>query len=186
VRLFIGIEISDEVRAELARVQQRLGRCRAKVKWVPPQNIHLTMRFLGEVSEDRLESVSAAMAGAAGGGPFEFEVCGLGRFPSRGSPRLVWAGVKDGAERVCAVQAELERGVRKAGFEAERRRFTPHLTVGRVKSRAGTDELSALIEQHADRAFGRCPAAELVLIRSKLTPSGAVYSAVDRQELCLA
>ena len=182
MRAFIGIEPSDEVRAALARVQQELARCPAKVKWVPSGNVHLTLKFLGEIDDETAAKVRAAMAKAAGGGPFAFRVEGVGCFPPRGRPRTIWAGVADGADDVVRLFKNLDRALRRAGFEKERR-FVPHLTIGRVKSPKGAEQLTPLIERHAATVFGTCSAERMVLFRSTLTPDGAVYDAVGEQAL---
>jgi len=182
LRAFIGIEAPDEVRRALARVQQEFSGCSAKVKWVPPENLHLTMKFLGDIDDEMAGKVKAAMAKASGGGPITIRVDGLGRFPPRGRPRTIWAGVSDGADAVERLFKELDRALRRLGFEKERR-FVPHLTIGRVKSPKGADELTPVIERHAGTAFGSCDAADMVLFKSTLTPQGAIYEVVARQAL---
>ena len=170
------------MRAALAGAQQKLARCPAKVKWVAPENIHLTLKFLGDVDEPTAAGVGAAMAAASGGGPFTFAVEGLGAFPPRGRPRVVWAGVTDGAAAASQLQAKLETGLRPLGFKKERS-FVPHLTIGRVKSPKGAPDLAVMIEQLAGTTFGSCTASEIVLFESTLTPQGAIYSAAARQLL---
>jgi len=182
VRAFIGIEATDEVRAALARAQQKLAACGAKVKWVPPENVHLTLKFLGDIDEEMVEKVKAAMAEAAGDGPITLEVCGLGCFPPRGKPRTLWAGVSEGAEPVAKLFKRLDRALRPLRFKKESR-FVAHLTIGRVKSPVGAENLAPVMEQHAATPFGTVDAAEMVLFRSTLTPSGAIYDVVARQAL---
>lgn len=182
MRAFIGIEVTDEVRAALTDAQKKLARCPAKVKWVRPANMHLTLKFLGDVDEPTVARVKAAMADAAGGGPFAFAVRGLGTFPPRGAPRVVWAGVSGGADAATKLQARLEDALRPMGFEKERS-FVPHLTIGRVKDPKGARELTAMVECDAGTKFGLCTAAEMVLFESTLTPQGAIYGAVARQAL---
>ena len=168
------------------RVQQELARCPAKVKYVAAENIHLTLKFLGEIDEETAAGVRGAMCevgrAAAWGGGLRLGVGGLGYFPPRGAPRVIWAGVTDGADAVCRLQARLERELAGLGFEPERR-FVPHLTLGRVKSSRGGGELVSAIESRADAEFGSCTACEMVLFESRLTPRGAVYRAVVRQAL---
>jgi 2'-5' RNA ligase len=175
VRAFIAIDINDEVRAALGGMQQRLARTRAKVTWVDPANIHLTMKFLGEIDDAMLEPVKGAMANAASETrPIEFDVAGLGTFPPGRPPRVVWAGVTRGADRITSVQARLERALEPFGFKKERR-FTPHLTLGRVKSPKGSNDLLDRIARAGDTAFGSCVADKLILFESTLTPQGAKY-----------
>jgi len=182
MRAFVAIEVSDEIRAELERARQQLARCPANVKWVTPTNVHLTLKFLGDVDPEAVEQVKAAMAEASGDGAVALAVTGLGSFPPRGRPRVLWAGVSAGADAVSRLQAKLEAALRPLGFKQEHR-FVPHLTIGRVKSPKGAHELIPMLERHADTKFGSCAAAEMVLYESKLTPQGAVYRAVARQEL---
>jgi 2'-5' RNA ligase len=182
VRAFVALEISDEVRSALERAQRGLARAPVKVKWVPARNLHVTMKFLGDIEPAQAEAVRAVLAEAAGGGPVPFVVEGLGAFPPRGRPRVLWAGVSEGSEAVSAVQAALEAGLRPLGFEAERR-FVPHVTLGRVKSPRGAETLRAEMERIGGRRFGRCTATELVLFESTLTPMGAEYRAAERVRL---
>ena len=182
MRAFIGIEVTDELRAALTDAQKKLARCPARVKWVHPENVHLTLKFLGDVDEPTVGRVKAAMADTAGGGPFAFAVQGLGIFPPRGTPRVIWAGVSDGADAATKLQARLEDALRPIGFGNERS-FVPHLTIGRVKDPKGARELTAMVERDANKRFGLCTAAEMVLFESTLTPQGAIYTAVVRQAL---
>ncbi len=182
MRAFVAIEISEDVRAALDRVRQELARTPAQVKWVAPANVHLTLKFLGEIETETAEAAKGAMGAAAGGGPFTFEVAGLGSFPPGRKPRVVWAGVIGGADAIARVQTKLDAALGSLGFARERD-FVPHLTIGRVKSPRGADALAAAIARHADTAFGSSVASEMVLFESTLTPQGAVYRAVARVPL---
>jgi RNA 2',3'-cyclic 3'-phosphodiesterase len=183
MRAFLAIAVNDAVRAELARMQQTLGRTPAKVKWVEPANLHLTMQFLGEIDTAQADAVAAAMAGAAEGfEPFACRIEGLGCFPPNGLPRVVWAGVGQGAEAILRLHAALEQRLVPLGFEAERR-FVPHVTLGRVKSPRGAGELAAAVERQRPAAFGACRVEAVMLYRSELTPQGAVYHKVAKQTL---
>ena len=182
MRAFVGIAVSEEVRAALTAVQRDFAPCRAKVKWTEPENIHVTLRFLGEIDEAMTGQVKQAMAQAAGEGPFQFTVTGLGSFPPRGRPAVIWAGVSNGAGRISKVQGRLEQGLRALGF-AEDRPFVPHLTIGRVKSPRGAEELIPVISRHSGTEFGVCTGSKMVLFESRLTPRGAVYTVVAEQTL---
>jgi RNA 2',3'-cyclic 3'-phosphodiesterase len=183
LRSFIAIDVNDEIRTALARMQQTLARGPVKVKWTAPENIHLTMKFLGEVADAQTDALTAAMAAAvANAGPIIYKVEGLGTFPVRGAPRVVWAGVSQGSAGISRLQAGLEKQLGPLGFEPEKR-FVPHVTLGRVKSPKGARGLTDVIKQQGAVAFGTCRAEELVLYRSKLMPQGAVYSVVAKQTL---
>ena len=182
LRAFIGIEVSDDVRAALTRVQDDFSGCGAKVKLVAPANVHLTMKFLGEIDDQMAGNVASAMAEAAGAGPITFEVAGLGQFPPHGKPRTLWAGVSDGVAAVVALSTRLDAALGPLGFESERQ-FVPHATIGRVKSPKGAGSLTPVIEHHAAVAFGTCRAEEMVLFKSTLTPQGAIYDVLTRKTL---
>ena len=182
MRAFIGIDVTEEVRLRLARVQNELADAPTKVKWVPASNLHVTMKFLGDIEDDTVEKVQAAMTEAAGQEPFEFDVHGIGTFPPHGRPRVIWAGVSAGGEDIRKLHGRLEKALRPLGFDPDKR-FTPHVTIGRVKTTRGARQLSEMIAGQPEKTYGTCPGAELVLYKSTLTPAGAEYDQVARQPL---
>lgn len=183
MRTFIALEISDDVRAALAKTIRELAKSPAAVKWVAPESIHVTMKFLGWAEDDKIEKVKAAMAAVKGTGTFTFEVKGLGSFPPEQKPRVVWAGITSGADRIVAVQAMLEDALSPLGFEREDRAFTPHLTLGRVKVPRGAETLVPLIDKNWNTNFGSCEATRISLFESRLSPHGSTYIPVAFQEL---
>jgi 2'-5' RNA ligase len=184
VRTFIAIEIDDGIRERLGRAQQGLRGQGPKVKWVDPAKVHLTLKFLGEIEEGAVEGVAAAMGRAvAGMAPFEMTVGGLGAFPPRGAPRVVWAGVADPSGGLATLHGRLERELGPLGFEPEGRPFRPHLTLGRVKDRRGGAPLPARIAAGAREEFGVQTVAELVLFLSTLSPAGPTYTPLRRARL---
>jgi len=184
VRTFIAIEFDDAIRRRLVQAQERLREAGCKVRWARAEQMHVTLKFLGEIAPATVGAVAEAMAHAAEAvAPFEVEVAGLGAFPPRGAPRVVWAGVEDPGGHVQQLQARLEPRLEGLGFERERRAFHPHLTLGRVKDRHGADRLRERIEGHPARRFGRERIEELVLFQSELKPTGAVYTPLRRQRL---
>ena len=184
MRTFIAIEFDDAIRQRLVQAQERLREAGCEVRWARAEQMHLTVKFLGEIDPATVGAVAEAMAHAAEAvAPFEVEVAGLGAFPPRGAPRVVWAGVEDPGGHVQQLQARLERRLEPLGFERERRAFHPHLTLGRVKDRHGADRLRERIEGQPARRFGRQHIEELVLLQSELKPTGAVYTLLRRQGL---
>jgi 2'-5' RNA ligase len=180
VRLFVALELPESHRASLADVCER-GR-RGGVRWVAAENVHLTLKFLGEVDEGLAPDVEEALAGVAEAArPFALALEGGGCFPNERSPRVIWVGVAEGAEEASRLAAEVERALKPLGFAPEKRRFRPHLTIGRPKDpRAAATATAEKIEQL--RGYG-APAAEvrgLALIKSTLTSEGAVYDVVRR------
>lgn len=173
MRLFFAVQTPEALRAELGALIERLRSWGSGVRWVPPTGIHLTLRFLGEVEGSRLESIlEAGRAGAAGAPRLRLRSGGLGTFPERGRPRVVWVGVQDEAGGLLRLHASLEGALEGAGLAREERPFSPHLTLGRV--RPGADPRRALAQAPAlaPRAF---EVDELVLMESFLGPQGARY-----------
>jgi 2'-5' RNA ligase len=182
LRTFIAFELDDELCANLGRLQERL---RAQlspqsVRWVRPEGIHLTLKFLGDTTMDQVEQVQAALVRAAAGvDPFCFVVGGLGCFPNTRRPRVVWVGVDEATGALAQLHQAVEREVAPLGFPTERRAFHPHLTLGRVHRRASKSEVREVGEVVAASDLGVLDdmmVAAVTYIQSDLTPRGAVYS----------
>lgn len=177
MRLFLAVELPAPIRSRLADLQRDLS---GKLKRVDPENIHVTVKFLGEVAADRVGALREALDNP-GLAPFDVEARGLGVFPHPGSPRVVWVGVGRGAENFVQLSRLLDQRLAPLGFPREKR-FVPHATLARVKFLAGPEraQLRELVEGHRETTFGEWRAGEVVLKRSDLTPSGPVYSDVAR------
>src|SRR3990167_2243722 len=135
MRSFIAIELTNEIKDELAQIQARLKYSGADVKWVEKNNIHLTLKFLGEVSEDRTKAVVSVLDDIAKGSkPFEMTIRDIGAFPKIDYPRVVWVGLDKGASESKEITQRIEEELERSGFERESRAFSPHLTIGRVRS----------------------------------------------------
>jgi len=180
VRLFVALELAAAPRAALAAVCES-GR-RGGVRWVPPENAHLTLKFLGEVADALLDDIKGALkAAAAPAKPFELSLAGGGCFPNERAPRVIWLGVGDGREEAAAAAAAVERALAPFGFDRDKRRFHPHVTIGRVKdARRGAATAAAKLEELADFTTPAAPVTALSLIESTLAPAGSVYKTVAR------
>jgi 2'-5' RNA ligase len=185
VRTFIAVETSAAVRQRAAELIAIFAATGAKVSWVQPHNMHLTLKFLDEVPLNSIPQVSAAVQKAAAAlEPFEVEIRGAGAFPSAGRPRTLWLGTGQGSEPLGKLHAALESALKPLGFPKEHRRFAAHLTIGRVRGPGpGLGELGPLIQQHSDFTAGQFPVAELVVFSSQLTPQGPIYDALSRATL---
>jgi 2'-5' RNA ligase len=186
VRCFVAIDLSAEVRAALAHAQAGVRRAApaADVRWVDPVAFHLTLKFLGQVSDARVPAVSAALETAAGGEPaIALAASGLGAFPSLARARVVWAGITAGAPELARLAAAVDRALEPLGFTPEGRPFQSHLTIGRVRSPRGARALAAAVEAAAGEQLGSWRAEEVVLYESLLRSTGAVYRAVSRHRL---
>ncbi len=177
IRAFLAIDPPGEILQAIGRIQGRLQRLiRGELRWVRPEAIHLTLKFFGDVSEDAVAAIAAAVEKtAAGAAPFSFAVIGVGVFPDRRRPRVLWLGMEGDVARLIGFQQELERGLGAVGFPAEERPFRPHLTLARIKSAGGLTGLEKALEKGTEYAAGQFTAAGIGLLRSELTPRGAVY-----------
>jgi 2'-5' RNA ligase len=184
IRAFIAIPLSAAVTAALAEVAERLRGAAAQVSWVRPGNIHLTLKFLGEIGQAGVERVGAVLDEvAARHAPFTLGVGGLGVFPNPRAPRVVWAGLTAGAGEAAAIQRDLEAGLGRLGFAREARRFAPHLTLGRVRSPQNVPALLAHIGAVGEFSAGEVAVTHLDLMRSQLDPRGSIYTALRQAPL---
>ena len=182
VRAFIAIRLSQEVLAAVAGVQTRLRQEQGgnAARWIVPESIHLTLKFLGDVPVDRLPAVNAATTRAgAPFAPLTLGLSGLGCFPNLRRPRIVWLGLREPTGALMRLQAALELELEREGFPREERAFTPHLTIGRVQPSARPGELQSLAAGVAAYRLEEEVAMQadaLYVLQSELRPSGAVYS----------
>jgi 2'-5' RNA ligase len=183
LRLFVAVELPTSVRRALGELVRDLARCGADVKWVEEENFHITLKFLGEVDPARLPEVQAALVRATRGAkPFSFEAAGTGAFPSPARPRVLWVGVGRGAEELGSLAARVDGELARVGFAPEARAFSPHLTIGRVRSPRGMSDLVDAMERACFPAR-EVLVEEIVLFRSTLGRAGPVYTPVARYRL---
>jgi 2'-5' RNA ligase len=185
VRTFVAVEVGEEVRSAAVALQHALARTGAEVKWVEPHNLHVTLLFLGEVDERELAAVCRAVAAAAAGEPpFELRVSGVGAFPNPRRPKTLWAGVADGSAELVRLHGKVEQALLDLGaYRQEDRPYSPHLTLGRVKSEADGQALTPELPKHAGWVGGRTTVAEVVVYSSELRRDGPVYTPLGRGPL---
>ncbi|HEU4401449.1 MAG TPA: RNA 2',3'-cyclic phosphodiesterase [Candidatus Polarisedimenticolia bacterium] len=185
MRLFVAAPLPTEIHRRLAEIQEALRPLApARVSWVRPEGIHLTLKFIGEVGEERLPEIKTALDGAHKGvSPFLLEARNVqceGRPPEE--PRLIWILVQGSREALERLQGDIERVLERVGFPRESRRFKPHLTLGRVKAR-GRADWGPLMERAAGADAGEFIVAEYGLYQSRLAPEGATYATLERYPL---
>ena len=181
IRAFVAIELPEQVKSVLTQLQNDLRRSKtASVKWSGPEGIHLTLKFLGNVDASEMPKLKEALSGAVSGvAPFSLELGNPGAFPNTHPPRVVWVGVGGEMETLQTLHNNVERELAPLGFSPEGRSFSPHLTLGRVREGSTADDRRRLGETVALLKVGEKPTFEveaLSLIRSTLTPKGAIYS----------
>jgi 2'-5' RNA ligase len=185
LRTFIAVETPPPLREAAGQLAALLQASGADVKWVEPENLHLTLKFLGDVAAERIPEVCKAVGRALEGQePCEVEVRGAGAFPRPQRPRTLWLGISEGHEPLRRIFTALERELAKRGFPKEHRPFEPHLTLGRVREgRRGLEELARLIEENRDYSAGRIHVTELVVFSSQLDRHGPTHTPLARLAL---
>lgn len=177
IRAFIAIELTGQAHDELACLQSALQKAGADVKWVEPENIHLTLRFLGDLVPEKAEELKKVLAEiAAGSKPFELTIKDVGAFPGLASPRVIWAGMGLGAAESARIAEAIETKLLTIGMPGEERKFHPHMTLGRVRSPKNCEKLRGIIETTKFEASSKIYVDHLTLFRSQLTMRGPVYT----------
>ncbi|HSF05021.1 MAG TPA: RNA 2',3'-cyclic phosphodiesterase [Methylomirabilota bacterium] len=175
----MAILLPDALRAALAVEIERLGSRARGVGWIVPENLHLTIKFLGGVEPLRVERVAAALqAAAAAAEAFELALRGVGAFPSPARPRVIWAGVHAGGGAMAALAARVDDALGPLDFPRDERPFSAHVTLGRVREPRRDPALTEALAAGAERDFGRFRVEQLTLMRSDLSPRGARYTAL--------
>jgi 2'-5' RNA ligase len=185
VRTFIALDPGEAIRARMVSLQESLRRTGTEVKWVGPENLHLTLLFLGEVDSRELMGVCRAVEDATRGRrAIEISVEGAGCFPNMRRPHVVWIGVGQGAEEIAALHDALEKPLLELGcYRREERRFTPHITLGRIRSEKPMDALTQALLQKQDYKAGDATVAEVLIMSSELSPHGPTYTVMSRVPL---
>jgi 2'-5' RNA ligase len=191
IRSFVAIELPDPAQDALRGVSERLrGKVpRDSVRWSRVSGIHLTIKFLGDVSEADLPKIKTALAQVGQRhGPFRFTIGGVGCFPNVKRPRVVWVGIEEETGSLGALQRDVEKSLAPLGFEPEKRAFHPHLTLGRTQRNVGSRDQGRLGEVIATAGVGELGQVQVksfVLMRSDLRPDGAVYTPLALFDLSL-
>lgn len=184
-RLFLAVPLPDGTRAEIGDLSTRLQKgarfTTARLSWVQPDSIHLTLAFLGDTAPEKVEAIAAAAGRAAGGfSPLRIEIKRLGVFPDWHRPRVLWAGLRDRTHQIETLQRALADALERIGLPSDRKPFRPHLTLARIKSLAGLEPLRSIVESHQEYRLTPFGAGELVMFRSELNPAGAIHTPLGR------
>lgn len=185
IRTFIGVDVGPAVRRSAEALQRQLAKTGADVNWTTPATFHITLEFLGDVDDRDLMSVCRIVTDvAAGEPPFRLGVSGLGAFPTPRRPKILWAGITEGAEDLKRLFARLEQPLSDLGvYRKEDRPYTPHLTLGRAKDEAAGQALAPMLVTHRDWDGGQTDVEEVVVYSSLLGRNGPEYAVVGRGSL---
>jgi 2'-5' RNA ligase len=184
IRSFIAIDLPEATRHALAAVQEHLKQSGAGVRWVKPSSIHLTLKFLGNIHPAQVEDIARAVAQEVRDQPpITLGAAGLGAFPSRRKPRVLWIGMEGEVQRLTRIQSRVENALQLLGFAREKRAFRPHLTIGRVKDRRRLQSLIDAMAELKIPEFDSFDVTEIILYKSDLRPTGAIYTKLHRMPL---
>jgi 2'-5' RNA ligase len=177
IRCFMAIDLPETLRPQLALLQGELKKTGADVRWVAVGNIHLTLKFFGNVPDNEIDPITqAARDVAAQQHPFELRATQAGAFPSMKSPRVIWVGLGGDVIPLAQMYHQLEKAFEVLGHPPEGRAFNPHLTLGRVKSPANRHRLSLALEKLPPLKWPPFMVKEIILFKSTLTPQGSIYA----------
>jgi 2'-5' RNA ligase len=186
MRLFVALDIDSAAVAAVESIARDVARRieavapHPKITWVKSSHVHLTVRFIGEVAADRTAAIADALAPPIAVTPFEISLCGVGTFPPKGHPRVVWVGVTDGAKQVIDVEQQVSARLEQVGVAREARPFRPHLTIGRVKESGGLR--SGWLADLAATPVARVRLTRVTLFESRLSAKGPEYNALAKSE----
>jgi 2'-5' RNA ligase len=188
MRTFIAVDLSPHVRSRVASFRDDLAEAVTGVKWVEPENLHVTLLFLGEVDDREVLAVCRRVSDvAAKHTSFAISVERFGCFPTPRRPRVLWVGIDEGADRLVGLHDEIETALaEQGGYRREERAYTPHITLGRVSGAGPGEALAPLLLKHAGWDGGSMPVTELHVLSSTLTHDGPEYAVLSRAKLAPA
>jgi len=184
IRCFIAIPLPEDLLESIGQYQQKLGQITRDVRWVKPAGIHITLKFLGEQDPSIVTSVENELVNIEGlVNPFTLLVSGAGCFPNPKRPRIFWLGLEHDVDNsLFKLHDWIDRNLEQYGFEREKRRFSPHLTIGRVKNPAGFEDIFDFFHTHPFKQH-KLSVKQIVFIRSILKPDRAVYTPIRKYSL---
>ena len=187
IRCFIAIELEEGIHKNLAQLQSRLQKKiyhDSKIRWVKPHNIHLTLKFLGDVDDTAIPEVCTAVSQAAAlNQPFDFEIGNCGSFGSGDSARVLWIGVTGGHTELEKLHHAVNANLADIGFSPDRRKFNPHLTLARIRNAASGRNARKAVDQLEPTALGGQSASEITVFQSVLTSAGPIYTPLHHVSL---
>lgn len=180
IRVFIAIEIDSEIKDKISEYLSKLKRTGADVKWVSPENIHLTVKFIGHIENEALIDLNKVINDAVSGiEPFSISIGNIGAFPNLNKPRVVFACVQEQGNSLFNIYERLDKGVESLGIKKESKKYVGHITLGRVKSQRNISRLINTLNSGAEYHFGCEKITSLSLIQSRLTPTGPLYTRLN-------
>jgi len=177
MRMFVAIELEKRIKDSVSALIKKLDKGDRNIRWVKPQGMHLTLKFLGDVSEDKIKEVKSVLGNIAKDySPFQLHLKGTGTFPTEARiPRVAWIGIEKN-EVLQRIQTRVENELHKIRFPKEKRKFHPHLTLGRIKGPQNLGVVIKTLKQYEEAEFGEMTVNRITLFKSTLKPTGAEYT----------
>jgi len=184
IRAFIAIPLEPKIQHAIECVQDHLKKTNSDVKWVTPKNIHITLKFLGDVDTEQINSVKQTLANLfQNTRSFKVELSRLGAFPNIDRPRTLWVGLKDSKQRLSRIAVSLEKALGKIGFQGDQKSFSPHITIGRIRSSKNISALSKSMSNYQISENCTQNISKIILFQSNLCPDGPIYKSLYQIKL---
>lgn len=184
MRLFVAVPLSDELKKKLTRFRQETWGNALDIAWSNPDQLHITLKFLGSVDEKRLPGLQEVLAFETQSiSGFDLSIAGCGTFPAEGDPQTLWAGVREGVEPLRVLARRIQAAVEPFGFSSEDCPYVPHVTLGRLRTPPNMAILQAPLKRHKDNLFGYMHVMSFMLFNSRLSAAGSEYGVIEAFEL---
>lgn len=184
IRTFIAVELPREIQDKLGQLQTDFKASMPDVRWTKHGNIHLTLKFLGDVPLSKIDKIGEALREVAVRfSSFTMSLAGIGAFPNSRKPRIVWVGVKKGADELTEIARAIESSMKRLGFSMEKRSFSPHLTVGRIRQLKNPAAMTEALDKSAVGELGEFTVERISLIKSQLDSAGSIYTTLAEASL---
>jgi len=178
------MEIPEEIKNNIENVIEKMKLALTPVKWVLKKNLHITLKFLGWIDDNKIGELTAATTSCVKDlGSIDVSFSGLGVFPDQKHPRVIWVGIKEGGEKVTSLANCIDTKLAKLGYKTEERGFSPHLAIGRIKERIDVEVLNSLINERADIDLGSFNASYVSIMKSTLRRTGPIYEEMEQVSL---
>ena len=180
IRAFVAIEIDSGIKDRLSEYLDQLKKTDASVKWVAPENIHLTLKFIGYIEEETLPDLNKIISDAVSClGPFSISIGNIGAFPNLKKPRIVFVCVQDKGNNLLNIHERLDKGIGRLGIKMESKKHAGHITLGRIKSQKNISRLTSVLNSGTKCSFGLEKVNYISLMQSRLTPAGPIYTKLN-------
>ncbi len=181
VRTFIAIEIHPDIQRYLGQIQSHLRETGADIKWVKPSNIHLTLKFLGEIPEDQVKNAQKILNDIVPSHPsYSLKLKQLGAFPKIDRPKIIWIGIEQGMDETMQLAKDIEESFFKEGFPKDDKPFSPHITLGRQRSSTNSYKLTSELKNYKIKEIQPHAIDSIILLESTLTPQGPIYTPLEK------